>query len=172
MEAKLNEILRKGGSKSPKDGRPIRPLSAYNIFFHMEKIARANNESGYTSGTFSSYVSAKWKKCSAALKIELEAMSKLDKERYNRENLEWKENMLKEAMESTEGAQTVKSHSFNKREDGTAVEAAASTNNSTLSSSELSCGSLLWDDCFSCGSCDNDDKFFDRLISGIHNPSI
>ena len=31
--------------------------------------------------------------------------------------------------------------------------------------SELLCGSPSWDDCYSCGSCDDDDKFFDRLIS-------
>ena len=134
MEARLNEIVRKGGSKSPKDGRPVRPLSAYNIFFHMEKKARMDNESDYTKGNFSSYVSARWKKCSAALKLELEAMSKLDKERYHRENLEWKENMLKEALESTEGARAVKSHSFNNGADDTAVEAVASANKSTLTS--------------------------------------
>lgn len=93
-----------------------------------------DNELDYTKGNFSSYVSAKWKKCSAALKLELEAMSKLDKERYHRENLEWKENMLKEALESTEGARAVESHSFNNGADDTAVEAVASANKPTLTS--------------------------------------
>lgn len=114
MEARLNEIERKGGCKSPKDGRPIRPLSAYNIFFHLEKKARMKGESDFTSGSFTSYVSTKWKKSDTALKLELEAMAKMDKERYDRENREWKANMLKEAMGSLEEDQTNKSHSFGK----------------------------------------------------------
>jgi hypothetical protein len=40
-------------------------------------------------------ISVRWKKVNGALKIELDAMAKLDKERFDRENEEWKANMLK-----------------------------------------------------------------------------
>ena len=98
MEAKLNEIRRKGGCKQRKDGRPTRALSAYNIFVHLEKKAWAKKEADSKSkntpsgheGNFSRHVSAKWKKIDSALRLELEAMAKLDRERYERENEEWK----------------------------------------------------------------------------------
>ena len=106
MEARLNNIKRKVGSKPHKDGRPIRPLTAYQIFVHLEKKAKTNNESEFTTGSFSS-LSGKWKNVCTALKLELEALSKLDKERYNRENREWKENMLKEAQASLEDSQVL-----------------------------------------------------------------
>lgn len=64
--------------------------------------ARINNESDFSSGSFSSYVSKNWKKCNTVIKLKLEEMAKLDKERYHRENIEWKANMLKDAMKSIE----------------------------------------------------------------------
>ena len=95
----INAIERKRGFKSSSDGRPTRPMSAYNIFFRMEKDARLNNESDYNGrGNFALHVSEKWNKADPALKAQLDAISKRDKERYHREEMEWKENMLKEAL--------------------------------------------------------------------------
>jgi hypothetical protein len=44
-----------------------------------------------------STISAKWKQVDTAVKNELIAMAELDKERYNRENEEWKLEMLRKA---------------------------------------------------------------------------
>ena len=92
MEAKLNEIKRKGGREQSKDGRPARPLSAYNIFCHKERktFIQTRKDPIYAPTgrklNFMEHVSAKWKK-------------KLDQERYEREEKGWKLSMWKEAQE-------------------------------------------------------------------------
>lgn len=91
-------------SNKRKNGRPIRPLSAYNIFFHMErkKVMRDHADQNVKHatggfGTLARRVSEKWKTVDAALKIELEAMANKDKQRYKHEVEAWKLAMLKEA---------------------------------------------------------------------------
>ncbi|KAL3790109.1 hypothetical protein HJC23_013620 [Cyclotella cryptica] len=87
-----------------KDGRPVRPLSAYNIFFQMERKKVIKDQSNQNAkhatggfGTLARKVSEKWKTVDAALKLELEAMANEDKQRYKHEVEEWKLAMLKEA---------------------------------------------------------------------------
>ena len=101
MEAKLSEIDRRGLRKQSKDGRPLRPLSAYNIFCHKEKKAFMQNRKDLAKhqGSFMGHISAKWKNIDPTLKAELDALAKLDHERYGREEKEWKLNMWKTAQE-------------------------------------------------------------------------
>ena len=49
-------------------------------------------------------ISARWKKVDGALKIELDAMAKLDKDRYDREKEEWKANLMLKKAEEHEAA--------------------------------------------------------------------
>ncbi|KAL3798920.1 hypothetical protein ACHAWO_013037 [Cyclotella atomus] len=108
---KLNEIKRTDKGAKHKDGRPLRPLSAYNIFFQMERNRimkeQANPDAKHASGGFANLaniISARWKKVDGALKIELDAMAKLDRERYDREVDVWKANMLKKAKDAEAAA--------------------------------------------------------------------
>ena len=103
LKAKLNGIKRASKSKH-KDGRPLRPLSAYNIFFYMERMRVMKEQSDPNTkhaavgfGVLASTVAAKWKEIDTVLKLELETMARLDKKRYDRENEEWKLNMLNKA---------------------------------------------------------------------------
>ncbi|KAL3798922.1 hypothetical protein ACHAWO_013039 [Cyclotella atomus] len=111
LQAKLNEIKRTDKGAKHKDGRPLRPLSACNIFFQMERNRitkeQANPDAKHASGAFANLTNtilARWKNIDGALKIELDAKAKLDKERYNREVDVWKANMLRIAEEAASKA--------------------------------------------------------------------
>ena len=95
-ETKCNKSHNMGDSKRiSKEGRPVPPLSAYDIFVHLEKKAYSKKESGSSSKTspteasFASRVSAKWKNTGTALKTGLEELAQLDRERYDHESEEW-----------------------------------------------------------------------------------
>jgi hypothetical protein len=118
MEARKDEIQHKASDKlPPKEGRPIPPLSAYDIFIHLERKAymeaRESDSSSkvcFTEASFASHVSAKWKNLGTALRIELEEMAKLDQERYDRENQEW---MMKMNMGAQNEFEALKSTMLN-----------------------------------------------------------
>jgi hypothetical protein len=81
-------------------------MAAYDIFFQMERNRimkeQANPDAkcaSIGSDNLAATISARWKKVDGALKIELDAMAKLDKVRYDRENEEWKADMLKKVEE-------------------------------------------------------------------------
>jgi hypothetical protein len=104
MKAKLDDITRTKRVGKHKDGRPLRPLSAYNIFFQLERKnimkEQGNPDAKHTAGGFgslASVISTKWKTIDGALKLELEAMAKLDKDRYDCEVEVWKASKAAEA---------------------------------------------------------------------------
>ena len=104
MEARSEQIKIKGDCKTAsKKGCPIPPMSAYDIFIHLERKACSKNEWGsssdmfQTDAHFASNVSSKWQNIDATLKMELEELAKLEQERYNREMEEWE--MSTEAQE-------------------------------------------------------------------------
>jgi hypothetical protein len=114
--AKPNDIKRTEKGAKHEDGRPLRPLSAYEIFFHLERNRIMNEQAnrdakrasvGYDN--LADTISARWKRVDGALKIELDAMAKLDKERYDRENEEWKANLMLKKAEEHEAAITAES---------------------------------------------------------------
>ncbi|KAL3797990.1 hypothetical protein ACHAWO_004588 [Cyclotella atomus] len=98
MKAKLDDITtrtKKVGKH--KDGRALRPLSAYNIFFQLERKRimkeQGNPDAKHAAGGFeslASVISSKWNTIDDAAKLELEAMAKLDRDRYDREIEAWK----------------------------------------------------------------------------------
>jgi hypothetical protein len=95
--ANPNDITGANKSAKHEGGRPLRPLSAYDIFFQMERNRitkeQANpdaNRASVGSDNLATTISARWKKVDGALKIELDAMANLDEDRYDRENEEWK----------------------------------------------------------------------------------
>jgi hypothetical protein len=115
LQAKPNDIKRTKKGTKREDGRPLRPLSAYDIFFQMERNRIVKEEANpdanrafVGSNSLAKTISARWKRVDGALKIELNAMAKLDKERYDRENEEWKANVLKQ-VEDHEAAITAES---------------------------------------------------------------
>ena len=96
MESTSGNMQINEDGKTPSNiGCPIPPMSAYDIFIHMERKARAGSSSGMfeTEASFASHVSAKWNNISADLRFELEELAKLEQERYNREMKEWKLSM-------------------------------------------------------------------------------
>jgi len=110
LKAKLDDIKRTNKRKH-MDGRPLRPLSAYNIFFQMERGRIMQEQSDPNAkhvvkgfGTLASTVAAKWKEIDTSLKLDLETMAHLDKMRYDREKEEWKLSMLKQAKEDEEAS--------------------------------------------------------------------
>ncbi|KAL3768279.1 hypothetical protein ACHAWO_012389 [Cyclotella atomus] len=97
MKAKLDDITRTKRVGKHKDGRPLRPLSAYNIFFQLERKRimkeQGNPDAKHAAGGFgslASIISTKWKAIDDAVKLKLEAMAKLDRDRYAREMDAWK----------------------------------------------------------------------------------
>lgn len=103
-------------NKSKKDdGKPRRALTAYNLFFAMERkrilaeqkspIIHKSMRNKYRIGKHANVgfanlariVGEKWRKVDAQLKMELERQAKIDKERYNNEMKEWN---LKEKMKT------------------------------------------------------------------------
>jgi hypothetical protein len=99
-----DNIRRTKRGANQEDCSPLPQSSAYDIFFHMERkrimkqqtnpdVKRASVESDNLNNT----ISARWKKLKkvdGALKIEMNAMAKLDKDRYDREKDKWKANMM------------------------------------------------------------------------------
>jgi hypothetical protein len=111
LQAKPNDITGANKSAKHEDGRPLRPMMAYDIFFQMERNRimkeQANPDAKRTS--IESDISDRWKKVDGTLKIELDAMAKLDKERFDRENEEWKAHIMLKKVEDHEAAVRAKS---------------------------------------------------------------
>jgi hypothetical protein len=95
----------------PNDIKRTEKGAAYEIFFQMERNRIMNEQAnrdaqrasvGYDN--LADTISARWKKVDGALKIELDVMAKLDKDRYDRENEEWKVNMMLKKAEDHKAA--------------------------------------------------------------------
>jgi len=95
-------------NKRNNDGRPRRPLSAYNIFFQIERerimksqkfvpvvgkkmknAKRIGKHANVGFANLARMVSDRWKSIDVEFKLKLEAQSREDKERYKREMEVW-----------------------------------------------------------------------------------
>jgi hypothetical protein len=80
---------RKKGWKKP-EGKPKRPLSAYNLFFQQEK-ARVQKDGKYGFAALARKIAEKWKTLDKEDKSPYEAQAAIEKAKYVKEVDLWKE---------------------------------------------------------------------------------
>lgn len=120
-------------------GKPSRPLSAYNYFFHDERNAIIQDvEQGLRTkpafADMSKFIGNKWKQVSDGQRAHYQEMAARDKRRYALELVQWRQRQHQEHCQQEEGkdpfiesgSDQSETNVGNLTADGSAAESAAS----------------------------------------------